>query len=133
MNKEQFDVLSAALEEKGYSRYHQKLYNEDYIICKGFHKYDNQWEENQNAYQIILSVYDYTLPHSFDYRLSPSEKDNVGIEIHVDVSRTIDERIEMLMPWDDDITIDEVEDAAEKFYQFVCKQWVEPRKEEQQE
>jgi hypothetical protein len=44
------------------------------------------------------------------------------------VSRTIDERIEMIMDWHEDTAIEDVEAQAESFYQWVCKEYPEPRR-----
>lgn len=60
MNKKQFDEFAKILYARGYKRYNQIWHHEDYVIGKGFHKADNVWEEDRNAYQIILSIYDYS-------------------------------------------------------------------------
>lgn len=125
MTKQQFDKLEAELKEKGYKKYIQTWHHEDYILGKAFHKYDNQWEENRAAYQIILSVYDYS---DKNYPgLTEKDKNHVGIEVRFVVSRTIDERIDMTIAWHDDTTIEEIEDHAEQFYQWCCDTWIEPR------
>ena len=130
MTKEEFTQLEAMLYKRGYKKYNQQWHHEDYIIGKGFHKKDNQWEENRNVYQIILSIYDYSSRKDLWDRLSEKERNRVGIEIHVDMSRTIDERIEMVMAWYNNTTIEEVEAAADSFYQWACKMWDKPREEE---
>lgn len=128
MTKEQFEALEESLYKKGYKKYDQHWHDEDYIIGKGFHKKDNKWEENRNAYQIILSVYDWTNPNKVFYdNLPETMKKRVGVEIHIDVSRTIDERIELTMPWNKDTTIEEIERSAESFYKYVCDIYPEPR------
>lgn len=128
MNKEQFDKLASSLYERGYKKYNQQWSNEDYVICKEFHKKDNIWEENRSAYQIILSIYDYTIPQEWSYRLPKDMKKKVGIEIHIDISRTINERVDLVLAWDDDTTIEEVESVAESFYKWVCSTYPEPPK-----
>lgn len=125
MNKKQFDELAEGLYARGYKRYNQHWYHEDYVIGKGFHKDDNEWEEDRNAYQIILSIYDYS---DKDYPgLSEKDRDHVGIEIHFDVSRTIGERIDMDMSWHDIDRIEDIEQAAESFFEWVCSFYVKPR------
>lgn len=94
MNKGQFNILAKLLDERGYKKYNQHWHHEDYIIGKGFHKTDNQWEEGRNAYQIILSIYDYSIRHNFWDRIPKDMRNCVGIEVHVDMARTIDERLE---------------------------------------
>ena len=128
MNKEQFDKLASSLYDRGYKKYNQEWNHADYIVCKGFHKYNNIWEENRYAYQIILSVYDYTLHKEWSYRLPESRKNYVGIEIHVDVSRTVHEIAELILSWDDNTTIEKIEAIAESFYKWVCSTYPEPPK-----
>ena len=125
MNKKQFDKLSETLYKMGYKRYNQHWHHEDYVIGKGFHKQDNKWEENRSAYQIILSIYDYT---DKDYpQLSDEQRNHVGIGIHIDVSRTINERIEMYFEWHENTKMEIIENIAEQFYNFVQTIYPEPR------
>ena len=129
MKKEQFEKLKADLLERGYKVYHQQWHHEDYVLCKGFHKADNHWEEDRSAYQIILSVYDYSLHTEYWDRLPKYMRDHVGIEIRIDVSRTVSERIDMAFAWHNNTKIEEVETVAESFYQWVCDTYKEPREE----
>lgn len=124
MKQAQFKKLETMLYKRGYHKYIQHLYHEDYVIGKGFHRADNQWDDDRSAYQIILAVYDYS---SWD-KLTVEQRNHVGIEIRFDVSRTIDERIDMIMNWYEDTTIEDVEAQAESFYQWVCKEYPEPRR-----
>lgn len=127
MNKEQFDKLEAQLKERGYRMHEQQWHREDYILGKSFHRSDNQWDEDRAGYQLILSVYDYTLHPEYHDRMPEEQRNHVGIEVHVDVSRVIDERMEFTTNWADDTTIEEVERLAESFYQWVCKEYPEPK------
>ena len=134
MTKEQFEALEESLYKKGYKKQNQQWHDEDYVIGKGFHKKDNKWEENRNAYQLLLSIYDWTNPNKVFYdNLPESMKKRVGIEIHIDVSRTIDERIELTMPWNEDTDIMEVEAQAEGFYKWINSTWSVPREEPKKE
>ena len=128
MNKQEFEKLEKLLLESGYRKYNQKWHHEDYIIGKSFHKDDNQWEEGRAAYQIIISVYDWTLhPEYFD-RVPESYRNRVGLEVHVDMSRTIDERLELTFDWKESDTIEKVEQLAEEYYNAMCRIVPEPRK-----
>ena len=130
MKKEQFEKLKAELLERGYRIYDQHWHHEDYVIGKGFHKADNQWEEDRAAYQIIISVYDWTDESKEIYDRLPSDMRNrVGLEIHIDVSRTTDERIDMTISWHDKDLIEDVEWIAEEFYRWVKTIYPEPREE----
>ena len=117
MNKKQFETLEAQLLKRGYKKYIQKWHHEDYILGKGFHKDDNPWEENRNAYQIILSIYDFSDKNW--PALSEHDKQRVGLECHVDVSRMIDERCELCFAWNDNTKISDVETIAESFFKWV--------------
>lgn len=128
MNKQEFEKLEKLLLESGYRKHNQKWHHEDYIIGKSFHKDDNQWEEGRAAYQIIISVYDYTLhPEYFD-RIPEQHRNHVGLEVHVDMSRIIDERLDLTFDWKDSDTIEEIEKLAEEYYNFMCGIIPEPRK-----
>lgn len=130
MKKQKFEELKTYLLEQGYRVYDQHWKHEDYVICKGFHKEDNKWDEDRCAYQILLSVYDYSDTTKGYYNQIPQHARNkVGIEITIMVSRTIDERIDMYMAWHEDTTIEEVEAQAEEFYKWVNFVWFEPREE----
>jgi hypothetical protein len=125
MKKAEFDKLEAMLYKRGYHKYIQHWYHEDYVISKGFHKSDNQWDDDRYAYQILLSIYDYSDKNYM--QLTEKERDHVGIDIRFGVSRNIEERIDMVMSWHDNTTIEEVEAQAESFYKWVCETWNEPR------
>lgn len=124
MTQAQFKKLGKMLYKRGYTKYIQRWNHEDYVISKGFHRVDNQWDDDRSAYQIILAIYDYS---QWDI-LSDEQRNRVGIEIRFGVSRTIDERIDMIMNWYEDTTIEDVEAHAESFYQWVCKEYPEPRR-----
>ena len=124
----EFQKLEQSLIERGYRKHNQQWHHEDYIIGKSFHKDDNQWEEGRAAYQIIISVYDWTLhPEYFD-RMPESFRDRVGLEVHVDMSRIIDERLDLIFDWKESDTIEKVEQLAEEYYNTMCKIVPEPRK-----
>lgn len=128
MNKQEFEKLEKLLLERGYKKHNQQWHNEDYIIGKALYKDDNQWEEGRAAYQIIISVYDYTLhPEYFD-RIPEQHRNHVGLEVHVDMSRIIDERLELTFDWKESDTIEEIERLAEEYYNAMCKIVPEPRK-----
>lgn len=127
MNKEQFDKLENQLLDRGYKKHNQHWHREDYIIGKSFHRGDNRWNEDRAGYQLLLSIYDYTLHPEYYDRIPKEVHDHVGVEIHTDVSRIIDERMEFTTNWEDNTSIEEVERLAESFYQWVCSQCPEPK------
>ena len=127
MEKQDFENLRKSLIEKGYKVYNQDLHYSDYILCKGFHKEDNKWKEDRSAYQIILCVYDYTIKPGYWDRLPESYKNYVGIQIEIGVSRTADERIDLTLMWYEDTTIEEIEKAAESFYNWAVSEYPIPK------
>ena len=128
MNKEQFDKLEKQLLDRGYKKYNQHWHHEDYVVGKSFHRTDNRWDEERAGCQLLLSIYDNTLHPEYYDRMPKESRDHVGIEIHVDVSRIIDERMEFTTNWEDNTSIEEVERLAESFYQWVLTAYPEPRK-----
>lgn len=125
MLKDKFVKLEESLVKRGYKKYTQHWHHEDYVIGKGFHRDDNKFEEDRNAYQILLSIYDYSLYNEFN--LSDEERKHVGIQIHLDVSRTSSERFDMTFSWDDDTNIEKIEEIAESFYQLISDKVKEPK------
>lgn len=127
MKKQDFEKLKASLIERGYKEYNQNWHNEDYVLCKGFHKENNKFEESRSAYQIVLSIYDYTLKPEYWDRLPESYKDYVGIQVEIEVSRTANERIDLTLMWYEDTTIEETESTAESFYSWVVSEYPVPK------
>lgn len=128
MNKEQFDNLEKQLLKRGYKKYNQHWHHEDYVLGKSFHRDDNRWDEDRAGCQLLLSIYDYTLHPEWYDRIPKEQRDRVGIEMHVDVSRIMDERMDFTTFWEDNTSIEEAERLAESFYQWVCNEYPEPRK-----
>lgn len=128
MNKEQFDKLESQLIERGYKKYNQHWHNEDYVLGMSFHRDDNRWDGDRAGYQILLSIYDYTLHPEFQCRMTKEQLEHVGVEVRVMVSRTIDERMDFSTTWGDDMTIEEAECLADSFYRWVITAYPEPRK-----
>ena len=128
MNKEQFDKLEKQLLKRGYKKDGQHWHHEDYALVKSFHRDDNRWDDDRAGSQLLLSIYDYTLHPEWYDRIPKEQRNHVGIEIHVDVSRIMDERMDFTTFWEDNTSIEEVERLAESFYQWVSKEYPEPRK-----
>ena len=126
MNKKEYIKLEASLLERGYKKYQQHWMHEDYGLGKGFQRENNKWDEERAGYQILLHIYDYSIHPEFHDRMPKEHREHVGIEVVVMVSRTIDERIDMAFAWQDDSTIERVENIAKHFYQWVCEEQPEP-------
>lgn len=130
MNKRQFAKLEALLKEHDYRMYDQHWHHEDYVWGKSFHKSDNQWEEGRAAYQILISVYNWSNPDKDIYTRLPADmRDRVGLEVHIDMSRTIDERLELVFAWHGNDTIEQIEYVAEQYYNAMCTIFKKPREE----
>lgn len=124
MKRKNLEKFEKVLEENGYKKaIHGRINNEDYYWYKAFHKEDNKFEENRARYQLIFRIYDYS---QFSY-LNPTLEDNIGITIAVMVSRTVLERLDLLMSFDENMKISEIEDKAELFYEWVQKEYPEPK------
>ena len=130
MKKLKFEQLKSALLDRRYKIYVQQWHHEDYVIGKSFHKDDNKWEEDRAAYQILISVYDWTDESKEMWsRLPDDMRKKVGLEVHVDMSRTIDERIDLVFPFHEDDTIEEMERIAEGWFLAMCLLIPKPREE----
>ena len=125
MNTEDFEKLKETLTEAGYRNWGSCIHgHEDYCIGKAFHREDNKWEPGRSGYQIAVSVYEWgkkDLPN-----IPEDMRKRVGLEVTILVSRTIDERMDLVMPFRDDMTVDEMEKTAESFYNWVCSEIPEP-------
>lgn len=128
MKKQDFEKLKESLEKRGYKIYNQKLHHEDYMLCKGFHKKDNKWDDDRSGYQIMLLIYDYSEHKEYWSRLPENMRNYVGIQVEIGVSRIVDERIDLTLMWGDNTDIEEIERAAERFYSWVITEWLEPKK-----
>jgi hypothetical protein len=126
MNKVEYDKLVEKFRTKSYRKWNNTFNHADYYWGKSFHKDDNPFDdEGRSGYQLIIYVYDYS---DKDYpQLPPEQRDHVGLEATIMVSRTIDERIDMTLSWNDKSTIESIEEAAESFYQWACTYWPTPR------
>lgn len=129
MVKQEFDDLKTKLIASGYNICTTTMNYSDYYYYKGFYKKDNKWEEDRNGMQIILYVYDYTIHSELWERMPPALRDAIHIEVHFDVSRTIDERIELVQNIEHFKNIEDIEWTGEQFYKWVCQLYPEPRKE----
>lgn len=126
MNKKEFEVFEKKLLERGYRKWYNQFDHSDYNLYKSFRREDNKFDEDRAAYQLFLRVYDYTLK---DWPNLPKDmRDHIGIEIAVMVSRVIDERLDLTVPFKDSDTIEAVEELAESFYKWVETVYPEPRK-----
>ena len=126
MNKAEYDKLAEEFQTKGYRRWNNTFNHADYYWGKSFHREDNPFDENRSGYQILINVYDFS---DKDYpQLTPEQRDHVGLEAIIMVSRTIDERIDLSLSWSDESTIESIEETAESFYQWACTYWPTPRK-----
>ena len=125
MNGKEYTKLVEEFQVKGYIKWNNTFNHADYYWGKSFHREDNRFDEDRAGYLILCYVYDYT---DKDYpQLTPEQKDHVGISVVIMVSRTIDERIDLTLTWNDKSTIDSIEKVAESFYQWACTNWPKPR------
>ena len=123
MNKENFEQFEARLRSRGYNRYEENISKADYILGKGFHKSTNK--SNRSSYNLLLYIYDWSNKEHLN--IPPVLRDTVNIEVHIRISRTPDEIIEMILPFRGKDTIKSIETEAEAFFKWAEQIWSEPR------
>lgn len=113
MTSEQFIELKNALGEQGYRFSRSGFTSEDHAFYKAFGKYSNPWDTERSCYQIFFRVWDFTQ--------FPQAKDRpYGVDVKIAVSRVIDERIDLEIPYEGQ-PISYFEKKAESFYEWVVK------------
>ena len=113
MKGEEFIELKNALGEKGYRLTKCVFTSEDHAFYKPFGKYSNPYDEERSCYQIFFRVWDFTI--------YPQAKDRpYGVDVRIAVSRVIDERIDLEIPYEGQ-PISYFENKAESFYEWVVK------------
>ena len=113
MTSEQFIELKNALGDQGYRFTRSVFTSEDHAFYKPFGKYSNPWDGERSCYQIFFRVWDFTkYPQALDRPY--------GVDVRIAVSRVIDERIDLEIPYEGQ-PISYFEKKAESFYEWVVK------------
>lgn len=112
MTKEQYNILSAELEKRGYKKYLNGHSNESYGWFKSPIPRKSEW--NNSPYQIEFAVWDYT-----DYKrlMNVDDCPDYGLSVVVLVSTEKIDRADMELSYKNQ-SIDDVERIAASFYEW---------------
>ena len=113
MTTQQYNVLEGLLQEKGYRYQSGRMSSEDHSFYKPFRKYHNPYDsEGRSCYQIFFKVWDWT---KYPQR---AEGDDYGVSVVIAVSRTVNDRVDMEIPYRG-TPISYFEELAESFYEWA--------------
>ena len=112
MTKEQYNLLAAELQKRGYKKYHNGHANEDYGWFKSPIPCKSEW--NNSPYQIEFAVWDYT-----DYKKSRNDDrfPDYGITVAILVSTDKIDRIDIEVSYENQ-SINDIERIAASFYEW---------------
>lgn len=112
MTKEQYNILVAELERRGYKKYLNGHANENYGWFKSPIPRKHDW--NNSPYQIEFAVWDYK-----DYKKSRNDDrfPDYGITVAILVSTDKIDRIDMELSYENQ-SIDDIERIAASFYEW---------------
>ena len=115
MKSEQYIQLKNELGKNGYRHSGYGIASAaSHSYYKPFRKYHNPYDdEERSCYQIFYEVYDYRA-------LAPRAAIDYGIEVRLAVSRTMDDRVDLVIPYEGQ-SISYFETLAESFYEWVDK------------
>lgn len=117
MTREEYKAFEEKLKERGYRRYTSSVMTADHAYYKSFHKDDNPYEEDRGMYQIAFHAYDFS---PFANRDAHFTKNPWSVSAEIQISRTIDERIDLSMHHSFlGLDVERIEAFAEELMQFV--------------
>ena len=120
MTHEEYNKFCEALKQRGYRKYPSpRGMKDDWAWFKSFG--ESAHEEDRSNYQVCFDVIDFS-PYA---DREPYLRDSpYSIEPQILISRTIDERVDLLLCYTkvDDNNIDEIERLAESFFKWVEKE-----------
>lgn len=116
MTHEEYNKLTKELQNRGY-RKHPSPHSGDCGWYKSFG--ESAYEEGRSNYQVCFDVYDFG---KYADRESYFKTNPYGVERWVLVSRSVNERIDLLLSPSSELDIDEIERLAESFYKWTEKE-----------
>lgn len=116
MTTKEFEVFTAMLEEHGYKKGYDWIYEREHWY-KPFGKDKNPYDEGRSLYQVFFNVYDWSKYWDRDPSLRKLGK-AYSVSVKVSVSRVIDETPVELV-FDEFDSVEEVERRAEAFFKLV--------------
>ena len=120
MTQEEYNKLVTELQRRGYRKYPSPRFMKDsWAWFKSFGK--SAYEEGRSNYQVCLDVIVFSSYADCEPRFKEA---SYGIEPLVLISRTVDERVDLLLSHAKvkGNNIDEIERLAESFYKWVEKE-----------
>ena len=109
MTKEQYNILAAELEKRGYKKYTQSSYfGEDW----GFFKSPKKGKSDISFFQIEFAVHDYE-----DFEKIFSDGDAFSVNIYIRTSPISDGKRDLILEYDGQ-PIDDIEKIAALFYEW---------------
>ena len=99
----------------GFKKYNGKLHSEDYYLAKTIHRTEPDEDgDTRSDLQLFICVYD------FSKYPACTEADFMHLQVEINISRNIDERIDLIV--NDKIckSIHDLELFAFKFYDFIA-------------
>ena len=112
MTKEQYNILAAELEKRGYKKYHNGLSNEDYGWFKSPIPRKSEWDNS--PYQIEFAVWEYT---NYKRLMNVDDCPDYGLSVVILVSTDKIDRIDMKLSYKNQ-SIDYIENIAASFYEW---------------
>ena len=110
-----FKQFESDILNSGFKKYNGKLHNEDYYLAKTLHRSEPDEDgDTCSDLQVFLSVYNFS-----KYPAFPND-DFMYIQPEINVSRTIEERIDLIVDQNIIKSIVDLEQFAFKFYEFIC-------------
>ena len=115
MKAEQYIQLKNELDERGYRCQDYAISSDaSHAFYKPFGKYSNPYDdEGRSCYQVFYEVYDYR-------PFAPRAATDYGIEVRLAVSRTSNDRVDLILPYEGQ-PISYFENLADSFYEWVDK------------
>ena len=112
-NKTDFKPFCQSLLENGFKKYNGQIHNEDYYFYKPLVRIENEYGDRRSVLQVFFSVYDFSKYSEFPH------PDNLHLQAEIQVSRNMDERIDLIIDAEKFNSIEELEEFALNFYEFI--------------
>ena len=110
-----FKQFESDILNSGFKKYNGKLHNEDYYLAKTLHRSEpNEDGDTRSDLIVFLSV------NNFSKYPAYQNDDFMHIQPEINVSRTIEERIDLIVDQNIIKSIVDLEQFAFKFYEFIC-------------
>ena len=110
-----FKQFESDILNSGFKKYNGKLHNEDYYLAKTLHRSEpNEDGDTRSDLLLFLSVYNFSKYPAYQ------NDDFMHIQPEINVSRTIEERIDLIVDQNIIKSIVDLEQFAFKFYDFIC-------------